>query len=73
MPNKFQILVWDEEPFFVAKCLDLNLARLGKTPDEAIDRLNDFLLSFLDGQENEIEKKNYELHDLVLPLYRVRR
>ena len=64
--NRFQVLVWAESPFYVAKCLDLNLAGLGKTPDEAVDRLNAALASFLLRSDEIIDKKEYELRDIVL-------
>ena len=39
MKDKFQILVWQEPPYFIAKCLDLSVASQGKTREEALARV----------------------------------
>ena len=51
MKDKFQILVWQEPPYFIAKCLDLSVASQGKTREEALERLEEAVEYFLEDNK----------------------
>ena len=38
-----QILVWKEDKYFVAQCLDVDISSFGETREEAIENLNEAL------------------------------
>lgn len=64
MKRRFQILVWEEPPYFVAKCLDLNVASQGKTREEAIERLTEAIKYFLEDSPEELSLHKYELKEI---------
>ncbi len=64
MRGQFQILVWEEPPYFVAKCLDLNVASQGRTREEALQRLQEAVEFFLEDSSEELQIHNYELEEI---------
>jgi len=61
MKENFQILVWQEPPYFIAKCLDLSVASQGKTRQEALERLKEAVKYFLEDNPEPVELHKYEL------------
>lgn len=47
----FNVLLTQEAPWYVAKCVDNNVASQGKTPEEALDNLKEALELFYEDTE----------------------
>ena len=43
MKQKFTASIWQEDEWFVAQCIEVDLASQGKTEDEALENLRDAL------------------------------
>jgi len=43
MKQKFTASIWQEDGWFVAQCIEVDVASQGKTEDEALDNLRDAL------------------------------
>ena len=43
MKQKFTASIWQEEEWFVAQCIEVDVASQGKTEDEALENLRDAL------------------------------
>src|SRR5581483_1902143 len=43
MKQKFTASIWQEDEWFVAQCIEVDVASQGRTEDEAIDNLRDAL------------------------------
>ena len=43
MRQTFTASIWQEEEWFVAQCVEVDVASQGKTEDEALDNLRDAL------------------------------
>jgi predicted RNase H-like HicB family nuclease len=43
MKQKFTASIWQEDEWFVAQCVEVDVASQGKTEDEALDNLRDAL------------------------------
>lgn len=43
MKQKFTASIWHEDEWFVAQCVEVDVASQGKTEDEAIENLRDAL------------------------------
>ena len=43
MKQKFSASIWQEDEWFVAQCIEVDVASQGKTEDEALENLRDAL------------------------------
>jgi len=43
MEQKFSASIWQEDEWFVAQCVEVDVASQGKTEDEALENLRDAL------------------------------
>lgn len=43
MKQKFTASIWQEEEWFVAQCIEVDVASQGRTENEALDNLRDAL------------------------------
>lgn len=43
MKQKFTASIWQEDKWFVAQCVEVDVASQGKTEDEALENLRDAL------------------------------
>ena len=43
MKQKFSASIWQEDEWFVAQCVEVDVASQGKTEDEALENLRDAL------------------------------
>ena len=43
MKQKFTASIWQEDEWFVAQCVEVDVASQGKTEDEALENLRDAL------------------------------
>jgi len=43
MKQKFTASIWQEDDWFVAQCVEVDVASQGKTEDEALENLRDAL------------------------------
>ena len=66
MQKRYQILIWEEPPYFVAKCLDLNVASQGRTRDEAIKRLAEAIDLFLEDTSQDFAPRKYQLEEITV-------
>ena len=57
MTIKYNVVVQKEEKWYVAKCLDNNVASQGKTIEEALDNLKEALELYVQSEETEIPKQ----------------
>lgn len=59
MHIKYNVIVQKEEKWYVAKCLDNNVASQGKTIEEAIKNLKEALELYYEEEEPVIPKEVY--------------
>jgi len=57
MTVKYNVIVQKEEKWYVAKCLDNNIASQGKTIEEALENLKEALELYAQSEEAEIPKQ----------------
>lgn len=57
MTIKYNVAVQKEEKWYVAKCLDNNVASQGKTIEEALDNLKEALELYVQSEEAEKPKQ----------------
>ena len=57
MTIKYNVIVQKEEEWYVAKCLDNNIASQGKTIEEALENLKEALELYAQSEEAEIPKQ----------------
>lgn len=57
MTIKYNVVVQKEEKWYVAKCLDNNVASQGKTIEEALDNLKEALELYTQSEEAEKPKQ----------------
>ena len=57
MTIKYNVIVQKEEEWYVAKCLDNNIASQGKTIEEALENLKEALELYTQSEEAEIPKQ----------------
>lgn len=57
MTIKYNVAVQKEENWYVAKCLDNNVASQGKTIEEALDNLKEALELYIQSEEAERPKQ----------------
>jgi len=57
MTVKYNVIVQKEEKWYVAKCLDNNIASQGKTIEEALENLKEALELYTQSEEAEIPKQ----------------
>ena len=57
MTIKYNVVVQKEEKWYVAKCLDNNIASQGKTIEEALENLKEALELYAQSEEAEIPKQ----------------
>jgi len=57
MTVKYNVIVQKEEKWYVAKCLDNNVASQGKTIEEALKNLKEALELYTQSEEAEIPKQ----------------
>lgn len=69
MSLKYNVIIEKEENWYVAKCIDNNIASQGKTVEEALNNLKEAIELYLENEEPvmpktvlvttlEVEKKN---------------
>ena len=53
MKNIFQLqnVVWKEDKYYVAQCLNVDVSSFGKTKKEALDNLNEALELYFEDQK----------------------
>ena len=56
MSYKFTALIQKEKPWYVAKCLENNVASQGKTIEEALSNLSEALQLYYEDNEKPIEE-----------------
>ena len=56
MSLKYNVIIQKEENWYVAKCLDNNVASQGKTIEEAMQNLKEALELFFQDEEPNIPK-----------------
>ena len=59
MSIKYNVMIQKEEEWYVAKCLDNNVASQGKTIEEALKNLREALESYLQNEEIVQPKETY--------------
>lgn len=57
MTIKYNVVVQKEEKWYVAKCLDNNVASQGKTIEESLDNLKEALELFAQSEQQEKPKQ----------------
>lgn len=57
MTIKYNVVVQKEEKWYVAKCLDNNVASQGKTIEESLDNLREALELFAQSEQQEKPKQ----------------
>ena len=57
MTIKYNVIVQKEEKWYVAKCLDNNVASQGKTIEEALENLKEALELFTQSEQFEKPKQ----------------
>lgn len=59
MSIKYNVMIQKEEEWYVAKCLDNNVASQGKTIEEALKNLREALELYLQNEEIVQPKETY--------------
>ncbi len=59
MSIKYNVMIQKEEEWYVAKCLDNNVASQGKTIEEALKNLKEALELYLQNEEVVQPKETY--------------
>ena len=59
MSIKYNVMIQKEEEWYVAKCLDNNVASQGKTIEEALQNLREALELYLQNEEVVQPKETY--------------
>ena len=59
MSIKYNVMIQKEEEWYVAKCLDNNVASQGKTIEEALKNLKEALELYLQNEEIVQPKETY--------------
>ena len=57
MSIKYNVIIQKEENWYVAKCLDNNVASQGKTIEEALDNLREAIELYNESEEPVIPKE----------------
>ncbi|EGD50925.1 Uncharacterized protein family UPF0150 [Thermoanaerobacter ethanolicus JW 200] len=57
MKVKFTVVIQKEENWYVAKCIENNVASQGKTIEEALDNLKEALELYYENGELDLEEK----------------
>ena len=57
MTIKYNVIVQKEEKWYVAKCLDNNIASQGKTIEDALENLREALELYAQSEEAEIPRQ----------------
>ena len=56
---KYNVIIQKEEKWYVAKCIDNNVASQGKTIEEAIKNLKEALELYYENEEPVLPKETY--------------
>ena len=59
MSIKYNVIIQKEEDWYVAKCLDNNIASQGKSIEEAIKNLKEALELYYENEEPVFPKETY--------------
>lgn len=59
MSVKYNVIIQKEENWYVAKCIDNNVASQGKSIEEAIKNLKEALQLYYENEEVVIPKETY--------------
>lgn len=59
MSIKYNVIIQKEENWYVAKCIDNNIASQGKTIEEAIKNLKEAIELYYENEEPIIPKETY--------------
>ena len=59
MSIKYNVIIQKEENWYVAKCIENNVASQGKTIEEAINNLKEAIELFYENEEPVIPKQIY--------------
>lgn len=59
MSIRYNVVIQKEENWFVAKCLDNNIASQGKTIEEAIKNLKEAIELYYENEEPIVPKETY--------------
>jgi predicted RNase H-like HicB family nuclease len=60
----FQNVVWKEDKYFVAQCLNVDISSFGESRDEALKNLDEALNLYLEDDKHE-EIQNVENPEIV--------
>lgn len=52
LKNKFWNIVWKEDKYYVAQCLNVDVSSFGKTKKEALDNLNEALDLYFEDEKS---------------------
>jgi predicted RNase H-like HicB family nuclease len=59
MLKRFTVLIWEEEKWFVARCLENNVASQGSNLDEAMNNLREALFLYYENEQVPEFKQTY--------------
>lgn len=59
MSIRYNVIVQKEENWYVAKCIDNNIASQGKTIEESIQNLKEAIELYYENEEPTIPKETY--------------
>ena len=57
MKRKFNVTVWQEDDWFVAQCLDVDIASQGKTEQEALANLQEAIELYFEEPRETISRR----------------
>ena len=56
---RYNVIIQNEEKWYVAKCIDNNVASQGKTIEEAMENLKEALELYYENEEPVLPKETY--------------
>jgi predicted RNase H-like HicB family nuclease len=59
MLKRFTVLIWEEEKWFVAQCMENNVASQGESLDEAMNNLREALSLYYENEQVPEFKQTY--------------
>jgi predicted RNase H-like HicB family nuclease len=54
--NEIKYVIWQEEKFYVARCLNVEVSTFGESVEEAIDNLKEAVELYFENESMEIPK-----------------
>jgi len=56
--SEVNYVVWEEDKYYVAQCLNVDVSSFGETLDEAIGNIKEALELYFEGENIEVPKIN---------------